>query len=263
MSLDQSNLILIGFLGSLAAGSMTVIGALPVLSGRGISERQEDSLLGFAAGVMLAASFFSLLLPAIDTASALYGSRFAPAGLAAAGVLLGAGAMASADLLVPHRHFVQGDQGPVTARMNKVVLFVGAITIHNFPEGLAMGVGFGSGAIEKAAALSAGIGLQNMPEGLAVALALRANGVGRGKAFLIASATGLLEPVGGLVGVTAVSLAQPLLPWALAFAAGTMLYVVSHEIIPETHSRGHQRQASTGMAIGFVVMMFLDVSLGQ
>lgn len=125
-----------------------------------------------------------------------------------------------------------------------------------------MGVGYASGAIEKAMALSAGIGIQNVPEGLAVALALRANGVSRWKSFVIASATGLLEPIGGLIGVSVVSLVQPLLPWALAFAAGAMLHIVSHEIIPETHSRGFQKQATTGMAIGFVLMMFLDVSFG-
>lgn len=256
------NIILLGFLGSLAAGFMTLVGALPVLFGRQMSVRQEDMLLGFAAGVMLAASFFSLLMPAIDSASSMFEWRFAPGAIAALGVLLGAGAMVAVNALIPHRHFVQGDQGPVKAKMDKVLLFVGAITIHNFPEGLAMGVGYASGAIEKAMALSAGIGIQNVPEGLAVALALRANGVSRWKSFVIASATGLLEPIGGLIGVSVVSLVQPLLPWALAFAAGAMLHIVSHEIIPETHSRGFQKQATTGMAIGFVLMMFLDVSFG-
>ncbi|MFA7441283.1 MAG: ZIP family metal transporter [Sphingomonadaceae bacterium] len=256
------DLILPGLAGSAAAGSMTLVGALPVLFGRGMSARQEDALLGFAAGVMLAASIFSLLLPAIDSASAMFESRFAPAGIAALGVLLGGGAMVAANALIPHRHFVQGDQGPVKAKMDKIRLFVAAITIHNFPEGLAMGVGFAGGDIEKAVVLSAGIGIQNLPEGLAVALALRANGVSRWKSFFIAAATGILEPVGGLIGVSVVSLVQPILPWALAFAAGTMLHIVSHEIIPETHSRGFQRQATTGMATGFVLMMFLDVSFG-
>ncbi|MFA7602590.1 MAG: ZIP family metal transporter [Novosphingobium sp.] len=260
--MNDMDVVLLGVLGSTAAGFMTLVGALPVLFGRAMSARQEDSLLGFAAGVMLAASFFSLLLPAIESASSLFAWRFAPGSIAALGLLMGAGAMVGANALIPHRHFVQGDQGPVSAKMDKILLFVAAITIHNFPEGLAMGVGFGSGAIDKAAALSVGIGIQNLPEGLAVALALRANGVSKWKAFLIASATGLLEPIGGLVGVSLVSLAEPLLPWALAFAAGTMLHIVSHEIIPETHSRGFQRQATTGMAIGFVLMMFLDVSFG-
>lgn len=256
------NLIVLGLLGSSVAGFMTLVGALPVLFGPAMSARREDALLGFAAGVMLAASFFSLLLPAIESASSLFESRFAPASIAALGLLLGAGAMAGANALIPHRHFVQGDQGPVNAKMNRVTLFVAAITIHNLPEGLAMGVGFGSGFIEKAVALSAGIGIQNLPEGLAVALALRANGVAKGKAFLIASATGLLEPIGGVVGASVVALVEPLLPWALAFAAGAMLHIVSHEIIPETHSRGHQRQATIGIALGFVAMMFLDVSFG-
>ncbi len=260
--MDDMNIILLGLLGSTAAGFMTLLGAIPVLFGQGMSAQREDTLLGFAAGVMLAASFFSLLLPAIETAGALYPWRLAPASIAALGLLLGAGAMVAANALIPHRHFVQGDQGPVDTKMNKVLLFVAAITIHNFPEGLAMGVGFGSGALDKAAALAAGIGIQNLPEGLAVALALRANGVAKWKAFWIAAATGLLEPIGGLIGVSVVSLARPLLPWALAFAAGTMLHIVSHEIIPETHSRGFQRQATTGMATGFVLMMFLDVSFG-
>jgi zinc transporter, ZIP family len=239
-----------------------VDGRIPVLFGRGVSARQEDLLLGFAAGVMLAASFFSLLLPAIDSASALFGPRFAPAAVAALGVLLGAGLTAAADELVPHRHFVQGDQGPATAAMSKVWLFVAAITIHNFPEGLAIGVGFGGASVENGTSLGAGIGLQNLPEGLAVAVALRANGVSKGKAFLVAAGTGLVEPIGGLLGVTVVSLVQPLLPWALAFAAGAMLYVISHEIIPETHSRGYQREATAGMAVGSALMMFLDVAFG-
>lgn len=260
--MNDMNLILLGLLGSTVAGFMTLVGAIPVLFGPGMSARREDALLGFAAGVMLAASFFSLLLPAIETASALFASRFVPASIAAVGLLLGAGAMAGANALIPHRHFVQGNQGPVNAKMNRVTLFVAAITIHNLPEGLAVGVGFGSGYVDKAAALAAGIGIQNLPEGLAVALALRANGVGKMKAFLIASATGLLEPAGGLLGASVVSLAEPVLPWALAFAAGAMLHVVSHEIIPETHSRGFQRQATIGIALGFVTMMFLDVSFG-
>jgi ZIP family zinc transporter len=258
--MDDMSVIAAGLAGSAAAGFMTLVGAVPVLFGRALPARQEDAMLGFAAGVMLAASFFSLLLPAIENASLLFESRFAPGAIAALGVLMGAATMVVTHHLIPHRHFVQGDQGPVNPKMNKLLLFVAAITIHNFPEGLAMGVGFGTGDLDKAAALATGIGIQNMPEGLAVALALRANGISKWKAFLIAAATGLLEPVGGLVGVSVVSLVEPLLPWALAFAAGAMLHIVSHEIIPETHSRGHQRQATTGMATGFVAMMFLDVT---
>lgn len=255
------NIILLGFLASVAAGSMTMVGAIPVLFGRAITARQEDLLLGFAAGVMLAASFFSLLQPAVDNAEALYGSRFVPAAVVALGTLLGAAVIAAANEFIPHVHVVQGEQGPASG-MSKIWLFVAAITIHNFPEGLVIGVGFGGGSIENGTALALGMGLQNLPEGLAVAVALRGSGVAKGKAFLIASATGLVEPIGGLLGVTVVSLIHPLLPWALAFAAGSMLYIISHEIIPETHSRGHQREATGGMATGFVSMMFLDVAFG-
>jgi ZIP family zinc transporter len=143
-----------------------------------------------------------------------------------------------------------------------VWLFVAAITIHNLPEGLAVGVGFADGDSAAGTTLAIGIGLQNIPEGLAVALALIAIGHSRGTAFLIALATGLIEPVGGLLGVSVAVVFQPLLPWALVFAAGAMIYVVSHEIIPETHSRGFQQEATGGLIVGLVLMMFLDVALG-
>ena len=137
-----------------------------------------------------------------------------------------------------------------------------AITLHNVPEGLAVGVGFGTGDLGPATALAIGIGLQNIPEGLAVAVALLTLGYSRGQAVAVATATGLVEPVGGLIGVVAVTLAEPLLPWGLAFAAGAMIFVISDEIIPETHRHNHQNQATGGLMVGFVLMMFLDVVLG-
>lgn len=256
------NVILHGTLASLAAGAMTGVGALPVLFGRKVSIRAQDVLLGFAAGVMLAASFFSLIFPAIEIAEGLHGSVTAAAAIAVAGFILGVATIALANEWIPHWHFVQGPQGPSTDQAHKIWLFVAAITIHNFPEGVAVGVGFASGDVAGAVTLAIGIGLQNAPEGLAVAVALLAEGYRRGPSFLIASATALVEPVGGFLGVGAVSLFHPLLPWALTFAAGAMIYVISHEIIPETHTRGYQKQATAGLTLGLALMMFLDVALG-
>ncbi len=256
------NTILTGTLASLAAGAMTAVGAIPVLFGRDVSARTQDSLLGFAAGVMLAASFFSLIVPAIEASRHLYGGSSIPAAIAAAGILLGAAMVALGNAWIPHRHFVQGQQGPESESTRKVWLFVAAITIHNFPEGGAVGVGFAGGDFANATALAVGIGLQNAPEGLAVGVALLAEGYSRRHAFLVAALTALVEPIGGFIGVAAVTVSQPLLPWALSFAAGAMLYVISHEIIPETHTRGNQQEATAGLMLGLVLMMMLDVAFG-
>jgi ZIP family zinc transporter len=255
------NLVLLGFLGSLAAGMMTTVGALPVLFGRTPSERSRDALLGFAAGVMLSASFFSLIIPSLDISTELYGDGAIPAGIAVIGILLGATMVALINRYMPHEHFIAGREGPDVASLRRIWLFVIAITIHNFPEGLAVGVGFGGDNLANGVSLAIGIGLQNAPEGLAVAVALIGENYSRWRAFLIAAATGMVEPIGGLLGAGAVALSEPLLPWGLAFAAGAMLYVISHEIIPETHRRGFQNEATTGLVIGLVVMLFLDVWL--
>lgn len=256
------NPVLIGFLASLLAGLMTAAGAVPVLFGRGISNRASDVLLGFAAGVMLAASFFSLILPGIDAARDLYGGNLIPAGVAALSVALGVFVMAVLNELIPHEHFVQGRQGPAAPALARVWLFVLAITIHNLPEGLAVGVGFGGGDIAGGTTLAVGIGLQNAPEGLAVAVALLSIGYSRASAFAIAGLTGMVEPVAGLAGAYALSIAHFMLPWALTFAAGAMIYVISHEIIPETHRHGYEKEATIGLTVGLVVMMFLDVAFG-
>lgn len=256
------SIILLGSLASVAAGLMTVVGAIPVLFGREISSRAEDTVLGFAAGVMLAASFFSLIIPAVESAEEMHGGRLVPAAIASAGVLIGVVAIAAANELIPHQHFVQGKQGPQGAAISKVWLFVAAITIHNFPEGMAVGVAFGGGDVSNGITLAIGIGLQNAPEGLAVALALVAEGNSRAQALLIAGATALVEPIGGFLGVSAVTFFRTLLPWALTFAAGAMLYVISHEIIPETHSRGFQKQATAGLTAGLILMTFLDIAFG-
>ncbi|MBV7408662.1 ZIP family metal transporter [Maritimibacter sp. DP1N21-5] len=241
---------------------MTGVGALVVLFGKSISRQWSDTLLGFAAGVMISASFFSLILPGIDFAQERSGSVWDAAGLAACGILLGALAVWAMNAFLPHEHFIVGPEGADPGALSKIWLFIIAITIHNFPEGMAVGVGFGGGNIANGLSLATGIGLQNAPEGLAVAVALRGLGYSKGRSFRIALFTGLIEPVGGLIGVIAVTVSEALLPWGLTFAAGAMLFIISHEIIPETHRHGHQNRATTGLMIGLVLMMFLDVTLG-
>ena len=262
LELSELSPIALGILGSLAAGSMTAVGALPALVGRTPSPQSRDVLLGFAAGVMLAASFFSLIVPSLEASEELYGPGAVPAGIAVVGILLGMAAVAALNEVMPHQHFRTGHEGPDPGSLRRVWLFIIAITIHNFPEGLAVGVGFGTGRFADGLPLAIGIGLQNAPEGLAVAVALMGEGYSRIRSFRIAALTGMVEPVGGALGATVVSISQPLLPWGLVFAAGAMLYVISHEIIPETHRRGHQNHATAGLAVGLVVMLFLDVWLG-
>lgn len=260
--MEGSSPILLGFVGSLSAGMLTSVGAVPVLFGRTPSRPFRDMSLGFAAGVMLAASFFSLIIPSLDAAEEIYGSGAIPAAIACAAILLGMGTVALMNEKLPHEHFQGGREGPDSGSLRRVWLFVFAITIHNFPEGLAVGVGFGADGLTGGLPLAIGIGLQNAPEGLAVAIALLGEGYGKWRAWWIATLTGLVEPVGGLAGAAITSVSQPLLPWGLAFAAGAMLYVISHEIIPETHRSGHQNKATMGLSVGLVVMLFLDVWLG-
>jgi ZIP family zinc transporter len=254
--------IALGFLGSLVAGLMTALGAVPVLFGRVPGRGVRDMALGFAAGVMLSASFFSLIIPALDAASARYGEGVIPAAIAVIGILAGMALVAGLNETLPHEHFATGREGPESAALRQIWLFIIAITIHNFPEGMAVGVGFGAHGLSGGMPLAIGIGLQNLPEGLAVAVALLGEGYSRVRSFGIAALTGLIEPVGGLLGAAVISFSEPFLPWGLAFAAGAMLYVISHEIIPETHRSGHQNRATLGLAIGLVVMLFLDVWLG-
>ena len=208
---------------------------------------------------MLSASFFSLILPGLAYAEADLGSRIGAVLVVSAAVLLGAGVLFWLNRRIPHEHFILGPSGGDPKTLRRIWLFVIAITLHNVPEGLAVGVGFGSGDLSKATTLAIGIGLQNVPEGLAVATALVSQKYSRLSAAAIATATGLVEPIGGLLGVTAVSLFSPLLPWALGFAAGAMIFVISNEIVPETHRKGHEDRATAGLMIGVVVMMILDV----
>jgi zinc transporter, ZIP family len=252
----------LGLLASLAAGLFTAVGALPVMVLSRIRRRVEDALMGFGAGVMLAATAFSLVLPGVDAATVYTGNTLSAALLVGAGIGLGGLFLLACHRYVPHEHFIIGPQsGADPERMRRIWLFVFAIALHNFPEGLAVGVGFGTGDLAAGVALTIGIGLQNMPEGLVVAVAMLALGYSRWTALGVALLTGLVQPVGGLVGATVVTLAEPLLPFGLAFAAGAMLFVISHEIIPESHRKGHEGHATLGVLAGFIVMMVLDVAL--
>jgi len=264
---DSSQIVLYGVLASTIAGLATGVGATPAVFFKRISDTTLDVLLGFAAGVMLAATSFSLIVPAIEHGNALW-PRLAVGEVLLAGVfscivgmLIGGIFLDLADKWLPHEHFIMGTEGP-TSSLRKAWLFILAITLHNFPEGLAVGVGFGGGDVQSGMSLAIGIGLQNMPEGMAVAVALIRERYTRGQAILIGTLTGLVEPVGGFLGAGAVSIFSPVLPFAMAFAAGAMLFVISDEIIPETHSRGNERQATFGVLIGFLVMMSMDNIFG-
>ena len=258
----ETNVIWLGFTGSLLAGLGTGVGALAIFLVRRLSERTENMLLSSAAGVMLAATFFSLLLPAIGYGEALYESKSLAVSAVIGGFLIGALTLQLIHRYVPHEHFFTGREGPETEKLARIWLFVIAITLHNFPEGMAVGVGFAGGDIGNGIALATGIGLQNIPEGLAVAASLLAIRYTRTEAFLAACLTGLVEPVGGLAGSIAVSVTETLMPWILGFAAGAMLFIISDEIIPETHRGGYQNLATFSLLGGFSAMMFLDATLG-
>jgi ZIP family zinc transporter len=245
----NEEIIWLGSMASLLAGLATGAGALPVLFTRRISDRLLDIMLGFAAGVMLAATSFSLLVPSIDLGGPW---------IAVVGLLLGAVVLHLIDRFIPHFSPAFGIEGP-PSKLSRTWLFVLAITIHNFPEGLAVGVSFGSGDIAAGLVIATAIGLQNMPEGLAVALPLVREGYSRRKALWYGTLTGLVEPLGGLLGVAIVAISRALLPWGLAFAAGAMLFIIADEMIPESHKKGYKREATFGLIAGFVIMMLLDV----
>lgn len=263
MSPEAISTIGAGAAASLLAGLATGVGALPVfLLTRTAPVVAKAFMLGSGAGVMLAATSFSLIVPGLEAAAARRHGAFASALLVSAGILLGAPTLAALNRVLPHEHFVKGTEGMQAERLWRIWLFVFAVTLHNFPEGLAVGVGFGSGDASTGLPLAVGIALQNLPEGLVVALALVEIGYRAPTAFAVALVTGLFEAVGGVFGASAVVLSQALLPWGMAFAAGAMLFVVSGEIIPESHRIGHDLAATVGVVIGFVVMIVLDTALG-
>jgi ZIP family zinc transporter len=248
--------------GSGVAALATALGALPALFVRHISVRWEDVMLGFGAGVMAAAACFSLILPGVEAGAATLGSKPAGAAVVAVGLVLGALFLLLADKAVPHEHPGAGRHGPDWLHLRRVWLMVFAIALHNFPEGMAIGVGFSGGDTSVGIPLAAAISIQDIPEGLVVAVALRTVAYAPWQATAAAALTGLAEPLGAIVGVALTSGLAPLYPAGLGFAAGAMIWVVSHEIIPETHRKGHEQAATLGVIGGFVVMMMLDTALG-
>jgi zinc transporter, ZIP family len=250
-----------GFLGSLVAGAGTGLGALPIFLRTRWSDAAQRLMLAVAGGMMLGATFFSLLQPALDLIRERGGSGASAAAIVGLGVFMGALALWGAHAAIPHAHFSKGSEGRQT-RLGRNTLFVLAIALHNFPEGLSVGVAYGDGESAAGHAVMLSILAQNLPEGLAVAAALIADGNTRARAFWIALATGLVEPVGGLFGALAVSVSETLLPWGLSFAAGAMLFVVSNEVIPETHAEGRERLSTFALILGFIAMMVLAIVLG-
>lgn len=254
--------------GTLFSYGMTALGASLVFFFKKIEQRTLNALLGFAAGVMIAASFWSLLAPAIEISRDAGKSAWAPATI---GFLCGGGFLLLVDKLLPHIHFRLPDHKAegISTSWKRSVLLILAITLHNIPEGLAVGVAFGAlvdnpdpGLLTGAIALAIGIGLQNFPEGAAVSIPLRREGMSRRKAFHYGQLSGMVEPVAGVAGAMLVVFMTPILPYALAFAAGAMIFVVIEEIIPEAQTAHESDYSTIGALIGFSLMMVLDVALG-
>jgi ZIP family zinc transporter len=258
---NQANLHY-ALLGGTAGFAATALGAVLAVALREVSQRAQDVMLGFAAGMMLAASSFSLILPGLAAAREITGSGPFAAATVVLGLGLGVLLMLGLDKFTPHEHESVGRQGPHSERINRVWLFVLAITLHNFPEGMAIGVGFANGDMNVGVPLASAIAIQDIPEGLAIALALRVTGLSTLKAMLVAIGSGLMEPIGSLIGLGISSGFAIAYPISLGLAAGAMIFVVSHEVIPETHRNGHQTSATLGLMGGFAVMMFLDTALG-
>jgi len=250
-----------GMLGGMAGFAATALGALSSLGLRNLSTRAEDSMLGFAAGMMLAASSFSLILPGLEAAKGMTGSGPLAALTVVAGLALGVALMLGLDQFTPHEHEHLGPCGPGRERIGRVWLFVLAITLHNLPEGMAIGVSFSKGDLGVGLPLTTAIAIQDIPEGLAVAMALRTAGLAPLRAALVAAASGLMEPIGALLGIGISSGFAIAYPIGLGLAAGAMIFVVSHEVIPETHRNGHQTPATLGLMAGFALMMVLDTTL--
>jgi len=245
---------------------VTALGAASVFLTQQISRRMLDTMLGFAGGVMIAASFWSLLAPAIEMGEGGLLPAWFPA---VTGFLLGGIFLRGIDFVLPHLHPNMSQPEGIKTDWQKSILLVMAITLHNIPEGLAIGVAFGAAAhdassttLAGAVALAIGIGLQNFPEGIAVAVPLRRSGMSRLKSFWYGQLSGVVEPIAGMIGAAVVLVARPILPYALSFAAGAMIFVVVEEVIPESQGNGNTDRATLGAMVGFAVMMFLDVALG-
>ncbi len=247
---------------------VTALGAGMVFFFKSIDRRVLDGMLGFAAGVMIAASFWSLLAPSIDLAESMGIVKWFPP---LVGFLGGGLFLRLVDMLLPHVHieYKREEAEGIKTNWQRSTLLVLAITLHNIPEGLAVGVGFGavgagisSASLAGAIALALGIGLQNFPEGAAVSIPLRRDGMGRFKSFFYGQASGIVEPIAGIIGVLLVGIMRPILPYALAFAAGAMIYVVAEEVLPEANRSGNGHLATIGTMLGFALMMVLDVALG-
>ncbi len=257
---------------ALGVGGATVIGAVLGFAFKKMSHRFSDIVLAFAAGVMLAAAVLGLIVPSVDYGMDLVGNPDSISAKAlailmtVAGIFVGAVCLNLVDHLVPHLHKMAGvdQENHPTGGQNvgKVLLFVMAIAIHNLPEGIAAGVGFGSGNTAEAFLIAGGIALQNIPEGMVIIGPMLAAGIKPGKTFLIALGTGLVEVIGTLIGYFSVTVSAAILPFALAFAGGTMLYIISDEMIPETHAHGSERGATYALLVGFCVMLLSDVLLG-
>ena len=264
---QQQPVVLQALGGGLVAAMATALGTVPIVFSQRMSERTQDTLLGFGAGVMLAACAFSLILPGMEAVRSLQlwgGSEWAASGVIGLAILLGAAGMMGFDRLLPHEHFIKGREGmemDAVRKLQRAWLFVFAIALHNLPEGLAIGVAYAGNGLG-GNALATGIAIQDIPEGLVVAMALVTAGYRRRTAILVAILTGMVEPVGAVLGALIVSTSMAVLPWGLGFAAGAMLFVISHEIIPESHRKGHERFATGGLMLGFVLMMIMDTALG-
>ncbi|WGT65558.1 ZIP family metal transporter [Variovorax paradoxus] len=252
-------------LGGSVAALATALGTLPVMFSQKLPDRLHDTLFGFGAGVMLAACAFSLIIPGLDAARTVGmfgGGSWAAGGVMGSAILLGGIGLMLLDRVLPHEHFIKGVEGQTAHRLRRTWLFVFAIALHNLPEGLAIGVGYAAGNGLRADALATGIAIQDVPEGLVVAVALLAAGYRRGFAVFIGMVSGVVEPIGAVLGAAVVGHSVLLLPWGLGFAAGAMLFVISHEIILESHRKGHESFATSGLMLGFVLMMLLDTALG-
>ena len=266
-SFSELNPIMQAFLATLFTWFLTAVGASLVFGMKTMNRRILDLMLGFAAGVMIAASVWSLLIPAIDLAEADGLPGWMPA---LVGFVLGGIFLSVVDRILPHLHpGLSSDHAEgIKASWSRSALLMAAITLHNIPEGLAVGVAFGAVAQEggttlaAAVALAVGIGIQNLPEGTAVALPLRGTGMSRGKSFFFGQLSAVVEPIAAVIGATTVTLARPILPYTLAFAAGAMIYVVVEEVIPESQLSGKTDLGTGGAMAGFAIMMLLDVALG-